>query len=234
MDSDDSSHWSSTFEHLAHPVASLTATYTKPFPLSRYALVSSFSQPGLDPAAWRIVGSNDGRTWETIDEKSEVMFDTRLQARSFSIAEPRPFSMYKLTVLAVRDADDQGGASVTTEFRTDGVNANSAGGVTVNNQQGPKPKVQLAELKLYSTASGTTLSATDTPGRTLFGLPLIPTACGAGAVVLFAIVVLIAGLWRCRKRASGSKLSDIQLGRLQRMTEPRTLVSSSSTEGPIA
>ena len=57
----------------------------EPTVLNRYILVSGNDAPGRDPSAWTISGSNDGVTWDVIDERADEKFTARGQERKFFI-----------------------------------------------------------------------------------------------------------------------------------------------------
>jgi predicted alpha-1,2-mannosidase len=64
-----------------------------------YTLTSS-TTAGQDPASWQLQGSNDGRTWTTVDGRSGEKFTDRLQTRPFEIARPGSYTAYRLVVTA--------------------------------------------------------------------------------------------------------------------------------------
>ena len=53
-----------------------------------------------DPTAWRLEGSNDGKSWRTLDQRSGQTFPWRVQTRPFEVAKPGTFTQYRLVVTA--------------------------------------------------------------------------------------------------------------------------------------
>ena len=76
-----------------------------------------------EPSAWRVEGSKNGRTWETIDSRTGQAFAWRTQTRPFKIAEPGTYTAYRLVVTA-----STGTPTLSeVEFLTDGSKAQNTG-----------------------------------------------------------------------------------------------------------
>ncbi|WP_353951051.1 GH92 family glycosyl hydrolase [Knoellia sp. S7-12] len=76
-----------------------------------------------EPSTWRVEGSKNGRTWETIDSRTGQAFAWRTQTRPFKIAEPGTYTSYRLVVTA-----STGTPTLSEiEFLTDGSKAENAG-----------------------------------------------------------------------------------------------------------
>ncbi|MCR4922170.1 MAG: carbohydrate-binding protein [Bacteroidaceae bacterium] len=82
---------------LAEPVAILT-TYNEPKRIDTYAITAAKDEPSRDPASWRMEGSNDGETWTLLDERSGESFSQRYATQFYTIAEPKEYTQYRLTV----------------------------------------------------------------------------------------------------------------------------------------
>ncbi len=65
---------------------------------SGYTIISGNDCPGRDPADWRLLGSDDGKKWTLLDERKGERFAGRRQARAFTIAEPKAFKIYRLSI----------------------------------------------------------------------------------------------------------------------------------------
>src|SRR5699024_2264578 len=65
---------------------------------ARFLTLTSSAHPGADPIAWRLEGSEDGRTWETLDERYGQPFRWRRQPRPFDISSPRPCLHHRLVI----------------------------------------------------------------------------------------------------------------------------------------
>lgn len=63
-----------------------------------YTLVSGNDMPVRDPKSWAFYGSSNGTDWTLLDKRSGETFESRHQARTFTVAKPQPFSSYKLEV----------------------------------------------------------------------------------------------------------------------------------------
>ena len=75
-----------------------------PQPMVRYTLTSGDDAPERDPKDFRVLGSNNGTDWTTVDERTGEMFTGRGETRSFTLATPSPaYTYYRLDVQAVRD-----------------------------------------------------------------------------------------------------------------------------------
>ena len=63
-----------------------------------FLTLTSGAQEGGDPIAWRLEGSDDGRTWHLLDQRSDERFRWRRQTRPFMIASPRPCTHHRIVV----------------------------------------------------------------------------------------------------------------------------------------
>jgi hypothetical protein len=72
------------------------ATHT----VTSYSLTSANDQPGRDPSAWQLQGSNDGQTWTTVDTRTGQTFAARFQTNSYSFAGNTAYARYRLNVTA--------------------------------------------------------------------------------------------------------------------------------------
>jgi len=73
------------------PPGSMSRTMTS------YSLVSANDSPSRDPRDWRLLGANQvGTNWETLDVRQHEQFSARGQKRTFVLAHPQPFAMYRL------------------------------------------------------------------------------------------------------------------------------------------
>ena len=70
----------------------------------QYSLVSANDFPQRDPQDWRLLGSADGgRTWTTLDIRTNEIFARRQQKRDFVVANPKACEIYRLQIDRVRD-----------------------------------------------------------------------------------------------------------------------------------
>lgn len=78
-----------------------------------YTLTSANDNPSRDPSDWRLLGSNDGgSTWTTLDTRTGEVFANRFQKRSFSVASPAAFNIYRLQIDRVADPLDADSAQL--------------------------------------------------------------------------------------------------------------------------
>ena len=71
-----------------------------PLTVEEYALTSANDVPERDPKDWTLQGSTDGSTWTTVDAQTGQTFEKRGQTRTYEVADPQPYSYYRLTVTA--------------------------------------------------------------------------------------------------------------------------------------
>ncbi|MEV4738602.1 GH92 family glycosyl hydrolase [Streptomyces sp. NPDC049555] len=77
------------------PTAWLEFDLGEPVAAVRYALTSANDAPGRDPRAWTLAGSDDGRSWTTLDSRHDETFDKRLQTREFTVTDGSPRHPYR-------------------------------------------------------------------------------------------------------------------------------------------
>jgi len=92
------------FDNDSRTVASLTGpqpwlqySFTGNRPVSFYTLTSGTAAGG-DPSAWVVQGSNDGRRWKVLDERSGEAFRWRSQTRPFKLWRPGSYASYRIEV----------------------------------------------------------------------------------------------------------------------------------------
>jgi signal transduction histidine kinase len=70
----------------------------------QYALTSANDFPLRDPEAWQLLASNDGgKSWVTLDQRTNEVFSERHQRRVFRISNRTAFNIYRLQIDRVRD-----------------------------------------------------------------------------------------------------------------------------------
>ena len=76
------------------------ATYelAEPAAVATYALAAANDAPDRDPRSWRLLGSDNGKDWTTLDERSNQTFTDRFETRQLTVAEPQAFRFYRLDV----------------------------------------------------------------------------------------------------------------------------------------
>jgi outer membrane protein assembly factor BamB len=71
--------------------------------VTAYAITSANDGPERDPRDWQLKGSNDGKTWSTLDSRRGELWSQRLQKRSFTCKNTEAYRYYRLSISAVRD-----------------------------------------------------------------------------------------------------------------------------------
>ena len=82
---------------LVPPPGKVTRTMTG------YSLISANDWPNRDPQDWRLLGSNDGLTWEVLDVRRGEKFPDRFQKRTFTLTTPKGCVFYRLEFESVLD-----------------------------------------------------------------------------------------------------------------------------------
>ena len=65
---------------------------------SAYEIASANDCRRRDPMDWRVLGSNDGKKWTTLDTRKGEKFANRHETRKFSIADKKAFNIYRLWI----------------------------------------------------------------------------------------------------------------------------------------
>nr|WP_239079919.1 GH92 family glycosyl hydrolase [Actinoplanes brasiliensis] len=73
-------------------------TLDEPAEVLRYALTSANDAPERDPRDWNLQGSADGANWTTVDTRSDETFDERFQTKTYEVANPASFKIYRLNI----------------------------------------------------------------------------------------------------------------------------------------
>ncbi len=75
-------------------------TLDAPAEVVKYALTSANDSPERDPSTWTLQGSADGTTWTTVDSRESETFDDRFQTKTYDVATPGSFKIYRLSIAA--------------------------------------------------------------------------------------------------------------------------------------
>ncbi|MBL7076226.1 MAG: sulfatase-like hydrolase/transferase [Kiritimatiellae bacterium] len=74
-----------------------------PEAISGYAITSADDGQERDPRDWQLQGSNDGKSWTTLDTRTGEQWSKRLEKRRFSCKKTKAYPFYRLNISAVRD-----------------------------------------------------------------------------------------------------------------------------------
>lgn len=91
----------------------------KAYLISRFELVSSSQSSDLDPAKFELLGSMDGKTWQSLRTLSDQTFAQRKLTKNYKIETSQAYFYFKLKIISVRLADSDAGA--LSEWRLWGV-----------------------------------------------------------------------------------------------------------------
>jgi uncharacterized protein YjdB/poly(3-hydroxybutyrate) depolymerase len=69
--------------------------------VTQYNIISANDAPERDPKNWNLLGSNDGSNWATLDTRTNEVFNSRIQKKSFSFTNTTPYTYYKLQINSV-------------------------------------------------------------------------------------------------------------------------------------
>jgi len=73
-------------------------------PVTSYALTSANDMPDRDPAAWRVLGSQDGKSWTLLDEKKNIpVWEKRFERKVFTLDNRTAYARYRIEFLGVHD-----------------------------------------------------------------------------------------------------------------------------------
>ncbi len=75
---------------------------SKQWVVTNYTITSANDASERDPAAWKLLGSNDGGTsWTTLDTRTGQVFGARFQKLSFPIQNTTAYNVYRLQIDSV-------------------------------------------------------------------------------------------------------------------------------------
>jgi len=85
------------------------------YAVSKYRIISANDAPERDPKDWKVLGSQDGKTWVTLDERKDQSFADRFTANVYTIKTPAVYKMYRLAISANNGSteDQTGGKGIT-------------------------------------------------------------------------------------------------------------------------
>jgi len=74
-----------------------------PFIVTQYTITSAVDFPDRDPKSWKLLGSNNGSTWTTLDTRTNELFSARSQKNSYTFTNSAAYSYYRLQINTVND-----------------------------------------------------------------------------------------------------------------------------------
>jgi alpha-L-fucosidase 2 len=94
FDSNPKSKWA--FEHKNKTIIADITVKGEATPLTEYTLVSANDVPARDPSNWKLLASNDTKSWTIIDQqRNEPQWQNRHQAKSFKVRNNKSWRHYR-------------------------------------------------------------------------------------------------------------------------------------------
>lgn len=72
--------------------------------IDRYQVAAANDAQERDPKAWKLLGSNDETTWDTLDSQTNQIFSTRFQRREYEINKTAEYKYFKLEITEIYGA----------------------------------------------------------------------------------------------------------------------------------
>lgn len=115
--------------------------------IGEYAIASANDVPGRDPKDWELLGSNDGKTWTSLDKEADQKFSGRQTYNTYKITTNKAYNQFKLVVsknngepmtqfselvlgTGVKDTQKNAMATILSDGPTDAINQISDKGWT--------------------------------------------------------------------------------------------------------
>ncbi|PWV54292.1 putative secreted protein (Por secretion system target) [Chitinophaga sp. S165] len=92
--------------------------------VNQYSISSANDFADRDPKNWNLQGSDDGRTWTTLDTQTGQTFTARFQTKTYSFTNTTPYLYYRLNITA----NNGGGAIQFSELELNGTVGGPASG----------------------------------------------------------------------------------------------------------
>ncbi|KAK8810639.1 hypothetical protein WA158_007214 [Blastocystis sp. Blastoise] len=64
--------------------------------ISRYTIISSYTCNQYTPSGWQLLGSNDGKVYESIDIQLNILFTHPKETKSFYVLPDHPYNRYRI------------------------------------------------------------------------------------------------------------------------------------------
>ena len=94
-----------TYYQTGHQTVSIVVNASKAIAVESMSLVSSPDSPDFDPRGFKLLGSNDNRTWEAIGEKRNFSFETRGQMLTWEFKSGVAYRFIKLNITSNNGGD---------------------------------------------------------------------------------------------------------------------------------
>lgn len=171
--------------------------------VNQYSITSANDFAERDPKSWNLQGSDDGRTWTTLDTQASQTFTARFQTKTYSFSNTTPYLYYRLNITANNGA----GAIQLSEWKLTGsIGGPAAGpsGFTATLQ--PGYKVNLSWSDNATNETGYRIESS------LDAITFLPRATVAANVTAYTDSLLSTGtnfIYRVRAvNATGASVAD--------------------------
>ncbi|HHW00552.1 MAG TPA: hypothetical protein GXX36_13465 [Clostridiaceae bacterium] len=79
---------------------------TNAYAIDCYTITSANDEPGRDPKSWVLKGSSDAIYWTVLDTRTNEMFDSRGQTKTYYFNNDTAYTVYRLEITANNGAND--------------------------------------------------------------------------------------------------------------------------------
>lgn len=76
----------------------LRIDFEQAFEIKQYSVTSANDMPERDPKTWKLEASNDGANWQSLDTRTNELFDLRYQKRFFEVDNDKSYKYYRLNI----------------------------------------------------------------------------------------------------------------------------------------
>lgn len=73
-------------------------TFPNPIVLGAYTMTSANDAQDRDPKSWRLLGSNDGTTWDVLDNQPNQVFSARKFTIRYEFPNETPYKIYRISI----------------------------------------------------------------------------------------------------------------------------------------
>lgn len=115
-----------------------------------YAIGSANDQPTRDPKNWKLLASDDGKDWQTIDQRKNQTFKERGSWKKYTIKTPKKYKYYKLAISANNGAEMTQLAELNLGTGDKNDNPTSKMQMSSNTATGPQDSINQLKNKGWS------------------------------------------------------------------------------------
>jgi len=79
---------------------------TNAYAVNKYTITSANDEPGRDPKSWVLKGSSDAIYWTVLDTRTNEVFESRGQKKTYTFNNDTPYTIYMLEITENNGAND--------------------------------------------------------------------------------------------------------------------------------